>query len=159
MTIHSTPCFCGSGHPFDECCEPVLNDHGKALTPLALMRSRYTAYVLQNEAFLLQTWSPSTRPEALGLCDHRVKWLELTIHSHSEEASANTGEVEFSARFIDQDQLCTLHETSRFIRQEGLWYYLDGTGETSREKLGRNSICPCGSGKKFKRCCLLKQKE
>ena len=119
------------------------------------MRSRYTAYVLGNEPYLLATWAPSTRPAALDLEAHPVKWLQLTIHSHQHEELTGTGEVDFSARYLDRDQLCTLRENSRFVRQEGLWYYLDGTAATHRKKIGRNSPCPCGSGKKFKRCCLL----
>lgn len=155
MTHNSVPCFCCSKRPFSECCEPILQDHAKALTPQSLMRSRYTAYVLEQEEYLLATWAPSTRPASLSLQENRVKWLSLTIHSHSDEQkSGDRGEVDFSAQFIDHDQLCTLREISTFIRNSGLWYYLDGSNEISRKKLGRNASCPCGSGKKFKRCCL-----
>ncbi len=156
MTLNATPCFCCSDIPFNECCEPILQDHAKAVTPEMLMRSRYTAYVLEKEAYLLATWDPSTRPAALSLLENRVKWLKLTILSSNGQTSlSDTGEVEFSAEFIQDDQLCTLHETSTFKRSTGLWYYVDGVADISRKKLGRNGYCPCGSGKKFKRCCLL----
>lgn len=154
MTHNSAPCFCCSKLPFGECCDPILQDHTKAISPLVLMRSRYTAYVLQKEDYLLATWDPSTRPSTLALHDHPAKWLKLTIHSSSEDVAAYTGEVDFSAEFIDRDQLCILREASRFVCKAGLWYYLDGSNEIVCKKLGRNSLCPCGSGKKFKRCCL-----
>jgi SEC-C motif-containing protein len=157
MTLNATPCFCCSDIPFSECCDPILQDHAKALTPEMLMRSRYSAYVLENEAFLLATWDSSTRPESLSLEDNKVKWLKLTILSSSTQKDINdTGRVEFSAEFLQDDQLCTLHETSNFQRNTGLWYYVDGTADVSRKKLGRNGPCPCGSGKKFKRCCLVR---
>lgn len=156
MTRKSNPCFCCSDTPFSECCEPVLANHANALTPLALMRSRYTAYVLKNNRHLLTTWDFSTRPKEFNTDDGAVKWLNLTIHSHGEAADKeDCGEVEFSARFLDHEQLCTMHETSRFRRKNGLWYYIDGKNETNCTKLGRNALCPCGSGKKFKRCCLI----
>lgn len=154
MTINATPCFCCSGQPFTACCEPVLQDHYKAATPLMLMRSRYTAYILKKEEYLLATWHSSTRPARLELEKTEVKWLSLDINSHSHDTANDTmGEVEFTARYLEAEQLCSMHETSRFTRQHGLWYYLDGTCEINCEKIGRNTLCPCGSGKKFKRCC------
>ncbi|WP_136808496.1 YchJ family protein [Desulfosediminicola flagellatus] len=157
MTIKTAPCFCCSEKPFSECCEPVLQDHSKALTPHTLMRSRYTAYILENEPYLLTTWDPSTRPKKLSLDENPVKWLKLSVHSYSDvDEKSKTGEVKFSAQFLDKDHLCTMVETSRFVRHGALWYYLDGLNEINREKLARNGNCPCGSGKKFKRCCLIK---
>lgn len=155
MTHNSAPCFCCSQLPFSECCEPILLDHARALTPEMLMRSRYTAYVLGKEEYLLATWDPSTRPQTLSLEENPVKWLRLTIHSAGDgPADEDMGAVDFSAEGIDRDQLCILRETSRFRRHKGLWYYLDGSCRITHEKVGRNSPCPCGSGKKFKRCCL-----
>ena len=141
--------------PFAECCEPILTDHRRALTPLALMRSRYTAYVLGHETHLLATWAAETRPERLNLEDSKTKWLELTIHSESvDPVDESKGNVDFSARFMEHDQVCELRENSIFMRQDGLWYYLGGTPKITRTKIGRNGPCPCGSGKKYKRCCL-----
>jgi len=155
MTTHAGLCFCCSQLPFAECCEPILKDHSCALTPLALMRSRYTAYVLGHENHLLNSWAPDTRPANLGLENSKAKWLGLTIHSGSiDPTDDNKGRVDFSARFIEHDQVCELRENSIFIRQAGLWYYLGGTPRTTRTKIGRNGPCPCGSGKKYKRCCL-----
>lgn len=155
MTVNQGLCFCCSGHPFRECCEPILANHALALTPVALMRSRYTAYVLEKENHLLATWAPATRPEKLSLQGNRLKWLELVIHSETvDQPDHNTGEVDFTARFLDHDLLCELRETSSFIREEGLWYYHDGKTDLAKTKVGRNGPCPCGSGRKFKRCCL-----
>lgn len=155
MTHNFNPCFCCSDRPFNLCCEPILQDHAKAGVPEVLMRSRYTAYVLKNETYLLATWAPSTRPKRLVLEESTTKWLGLEIIDFSEiEPDADTGEVEFRARFIEGDQQCTMHERSRFIRHSDRWYYLDGDCELTRQKIARNGECPCGSGKKFKRCCL-----
>lgn len=118
------------------------------------MRSRYTAYVLKKAEYLLATWHSSTRPARLELKKDNVKWLSLDINSNNPgTVTATTGEVEFTARYLETEQLCSMHETSSFIRQHGLWYYLDGKCEVNCEKIGRNTLCPCGSGKKFKRCC------
>jgi len=155
MTSPAVLCCCCSGHLFSECCQPVLQDLSLAGTPLALMRSRYTAYVLGNEKYLLDSWAPATRPQALSLEENRVKWLGLTIHSAETVLPADSvGRVDFSARFIEGDQVAVLRENSRFIREKGLWYYLDGSCDITKTKIGRNAACPCGSGKKFKRCCL-----
>lgn len=119
------------------------------------MRSRYTAYVIGHEKHLLNSWAPETRPKLLDLENNRLKWLELIVHSDSiDQRDETKGEVDFSARYIEQDQVCELRENSRFIRNGGLWYYLDGKTEITKTKIGRNSPCPCGSGRKFKRCCL-----
>jgi len=155
MTVDPGVCFCCSQKPFSECCEPILKNHGLALTPLALMRSRYTAYVLSNEKHLLATWAQETRPENLTLQDTSPKWLELFIHGDGVDATDHDrGWVDFSARYIESDQLCTLRENSSFVRRDGLWYYMDGATQITRTKLARNAPCPCGSGRKFKRCCL-----
>lgn len=155
MTIKATPCFCCSEKPFSQCCEPVINDHAKAINPMILMRSRYSAYVIRHERHLLATWAPSSRPATLDLADGKTKWLGLVVHSHSTISSdEDTGEVDFTAKFLNGDQLCELREKSRFIRHGGLWFYLDGENDTDCITVARNGSCPCGSGKKFKRCCL-----
>ena len=155
MTIHTGLCFCCSQLPYAECCEPILADHGRALTPLALMRSRYTSYVIGHTAHLISSWAADTRPADLNLEESKTKWLKLVIHSESIDPNDdNKGWVDFSAHFIEQDQLGELREKSFFIRRNGLWYYHSGTPEITKTKIGRNGPCPCGSGKKYKRCCL-----
>lgn len=116
------------------------------------MRSRYSAYVLQRTDYLLRTWHPTTRPVNLDLAAEGVVWQGLEIIGRSH----GTGEDDEGAvEFVAHCQAGQLHERSRFIRESGQWYYLDGTllPPVQKEKLGRNDPCPCGSGRKFKKCC------
>lgn len=146
------PCPCGSGRPFGDCCGRFMAG-AAAPTAEALMRSRYTAFVLGDEDYLLRTWHRSSRPDSLGLGDSPV-WIGLEIRSSEAGGSADEeGTVEFVARYIAGGRQGTLRENSRFLREEGRWYYLDGDIREAGEKAGRNDPCPCGSGRKFKRCC------
>ena len=89
------------------------------------MRSRYSAYVLQLEDYLLATWHPSTRPAALDLsAAPQPKWLGLQVKAHTE--TDNTASVEFIARYRVGGRAQRLHEVSRFVRQEGRWHYVSG---------------------------------
>jgi SEC-C motif-containing protein len=93
------------------------------------MRSRYSAYVLGIEAYLLATWHESTRPAALGLADQSPKptWLGLSVKRH-ENPSPDTAIVEFVARLrLGGGSAERMHETSRFVREDGRWFYVDGT--------------------------------
>lgn len=92
------------------------------------MRSRYSAYVLGNEDYLLDTWHESTRPEKLGLAQATsTKWISLDINEIEQGLTNDTeGKVEFVARYKINGKAERLHETSRFCRQQGKWYYLDG---------------------------------
>jgi SEC-C motif domain protein len=90
------------------------------------MRSRYTAYVLENVAYLLETWLPTTRPVALQLDEEpRPLWIGLTVKRH-ETQDADRARVEFVARYKINGRAFKLHETSRFVRQDGRWFYVDG---------------------------------
>jgi len=64
------------------------------------------------------------------------------------------GSVDFTTRYIEGGQLSHLREKSEFLKEDNLWYYLRGEADIKKSKLERNKPCPCGSGKKFKRCCL-----
>jgi SEC-C motif-containing protein len=97
-----------------------------APTAEALMRSRYTAYTLQREDYLLATWHSSTRPSSLGLAeDTHTKWLGLEVKRH-EQQDADHAIVEFVARFKVNGRAHRLHEVSRFVREDGRWIYVDG---------------------------------
>lgn len=116
------------------------------------MRSRYSAYVLQRADYLLRTWHPSTRPENLDLVADSTVWLRLEILDRKQgSAEDEEGVVEFVAHC----QGGQLRERSRFRKEAGDWYYLDGTilPPVQKKKTGRNDPCPCGSGRKFKKCC------
>ena len=88
------------------------------------MRSRYSAFVLGDVPYLLGSWHASTRPATLAL-DAGIRWLGLEVKSH-RLTGADTAEVEFVARFRIAGQAVRQHERSRFVREDGRWYYLDG---------------------------------
>jgi SEC-C motif-containing protein len=126
LTSAKTPCPCHSGRAYGDCCGPWhagLAQGKHAPTPEALMRSRYSAYVLGLLDYLLATWHPSTAPGDLELPP--VKWLELEIRQ--AQATGDAGVVEFVARLRDNGRGARLHEISRFVREDGRWLYIDGT--------------------------------
>ena len=92
------------------------------------MRSRYCAYVLNDENYLIQTWHPSTRPPSLELMQQPVvKWLGLKIiATNAGGKHDHEGTVEFVARYKTEGKATRLHEVSRFVKEEGKWYYVDG---------------------------------
>ena len=93
------------------------------------MRSRYTAYVLGNESYLLATWHLTTRPAALHLDEEpRPRWIGLTV-KRQEQQDEDRAVVEFVARYKLNGRAFKLHETSRFVRAEGRWFYVDGDAE------------------------------
>lgn len=117
-------CPCGSGKAFESCCGPYLAGE-PAPTPEALMRSRYTAYVLRNADYLRRTWHSSSRPAELDL-EEVVKWLGLKVIRAKGGAGDENGTVEFVARFKVGGKAHRLEEKSRFVREDGRWVYLDG---------------------------------
>ncbi len=118
------------------------------------MRSRYTAFTLGNNDFLKKSWARETRPGEINSDDKAIRWLDLQIERcEGGTKDSSKGTVSFTARFMGGGHLCYLHEKSSFIKKDGLWFYLDGETESTTEKIGRNRPCPCGSGKKHKRCC------
>ncbi len=157
-------CPCGSGIALSECCGPLLVGDKHAASAEQLMRSRYSAYVLNNDKYLASTWHPSMRsPDISDDDQQKPDWLGLEIvNTVAGKPDDTEGTVEFIARFKIDNQAGRLHEKSQFIKEEGRWYYLDGESQeapppktvTKKEKIGRNEPCPCGSGKKYKRCCL-----
>lgn len=123
--MKSTACPCGSGKNFATCCAPYLEGQP---TPNAesLMRSRYTAFTLQKEDYLLSSWHPATRPERLDLhADPQPKWLGLDVKQHRQQ-DATHATVTFVARYRIEGRGQRLSETSRFVLEEGRWYYVDG---------------------------------
>lgn len=120
------PCPCGGG-AYGSCCGRwhAGPDRLAAPTPEALMRSRYTAYALGIVAYLLDTWHPSTRPAALDPVDPAVRWLGLEIRRAAMDGEAH-GIVEFVARSKLGGRAHRLRETSRFVREDGRWLYVDG---------------------------------
>ena len=120
----SDSCPCGSGQPYGRCCAP-WHEGAAPPTAEALMRSRYSAYVLKLEDYLLATWHPDTRPSELDLAADGSKWLGLEVKKHTEQ-DATHATVEFVARYRIAGKGHRLHEISRFVREDGRWYYRDG---------------------------------
>lgn len=121
------------------------------------MRSRYTAYVLRNDKYLLKTWYSDQRPEP-GEHNPGLHWEGLDIlNTEAGGAEDKEGVVEFVARYRVDGRYEQLHERSYFKRYRNRWYYVDGEDlaplPVSSHKVGRNDPCPCGSGKKYKKCC------
>jgi SEC-C motif domain protein len=120
-------CPCGSQTAYAACCGRWHTGplHLQAPDAQALMRSRYSAYVMGLEDYVLDTWHPSTKPERPMELDPSVRWLGLEVRRH-ELAGGEHAIVEFVARSKLGGRAARLHETSRFVREGGRWYYLDG---------------------------------
>lgn len=157
-------CPCGSGQKFEACCGPIIAGTAPAATAEALMRSRYTAYVKHVYDHLKVSLSAAEQQdfavEQAKQWSEQSEWLGLKILHTEQGGPADTeGTVEFVARFRSGGKEHEHHETARFAREEGRWVYagqVEETVETFRRespKVGRNDPCPCGSGKKFKKCC------
>ncbi|HEU0282655.1 MAG TPA: YchJ family metal-binding protein [Gallionella sp.] len=123
MAVKPSPCPCGAAD-YAACCGRY-HDGEPAPDAMALMRSRYSAYVLKLEAYLLAAWHPGTRPAALDLAADNTRWLGLQVKGHTSE-SADRATVEFVARYKIGGRAYRLHEISRFVREEGQWFYLNG---------------------------------
>ncbi len=119
-------CYCGSGRPYATCCGRLHSGAENAASAEALMRSRYSAYVLGLEPYLLATWHASTRPAALDLAEEAgTKWLGLEV-KRQQVQDASHATVEFVARYRVAGRGYRLHETSRFVCEDGRWFYVDG---------------------------------
>jgi len=122
-----TPCPCGLPADYDACCGRYHAGplRGQAPTAEALMRSRYSAFQRGLLDYLLATWHPSTRPAELQPEPPGLRWLGLEVRRHTP-IDADHASVEFVARSKLGGRAQRLHETSRFVREQGRWYYLDG---------------------------------
>ena len=120
-------CPCGTGHPYADCCGRWHTGALHLQTPdaAALMRSRYSAYELSLTGYLLATWHPTTRPASMEAPDASLRWLGLDVRSHLA-IDADHATVEFVARSKSGGRAHRLHEISRFVREAGRWYYVDG---------------------------------
>jgi SEC-C motif-containing protein len=120
------PCPCGSGQGYAQCCGRYIEGAEVAPTAEALMRSRYSAYTLLREDYLLATWHASTRPAQFGLAEEAAaKWLGLEI-KRGEQQDAGHAVVEFVARYKIAGRAHRMREVSRFVREGGRWFYVDG---------------------------------
>lgn len=160
-----TNCPCGSGLGYDSCCEPFITGKAQAPTPEALMRSRYSAFSMLAIDYLYETLAPGHRDDfnraETETWAKSAQWQGLDINATAGGGEGeDEGTVDFTARFRLEGRNEAHRELSLFRRVDGRWYYVDGqVGGPKPEqrrvavKAGRNDPCPCGSGKKFKKCC------
>ena len=157
-------CPCCSGKSYAECCEKIIRGEKKAATPEELMRARYSAYAKGEIDFIIDSTHSSQRDssdrEELRKWSLNSEWLGLEIlNTEKGGPEDNEGFVEFIATYSDRSVKMEHHEYSEFRRENGDWYFYDGkiVGQKpfvrTEPKVGRNDPCPCGSGKKFKKCC------
>jgi len=156
-------CPCGSGLSYEACCGPIIAG-APAPTAEALMRSRYSAYAKHEIAHLERSLSAAERKdfaaEEAKRWSESSEWLGLTI-MRTEKGGVNDTEglVEFSAKYRVEGKDQEHVETAVFGREEGQWVYtgqqkpITQTVKRETPKIGRNDPCPCGSGKKYKKCC------
>jgi SEC-C motif domain protein len=157
-------CPCGSGKTYERCCEPFIRGEGHPETAEQLMRSRYSAYALQEIPYIHDTIHPDFREDWDE--EGALKWSKSSVWNGLEIIQTKAGgpaddqgTVEFIARFSMEDDRLQHHELAAFEKVAGRWYFKDGEmvkpKQVKREspKIGRNDPCPCGSGKKFKKCC------
>lgn len=164
-TIKSTDkCPCGSGKTYAECCEPLITGKSKALTAEALMRARYTAYVVHAIDFIINTCETGEQiaeidRKATEDWSNKSTWHGLKIlRTEKGTESDEEGIVEFEATYTQKGIRDIHHEIAGFKKVEGEWLYAEGmirptTVVRETRKVGRNEPCPCGSGKKYKNCC------
>lgn len=148
-------CPCGSERVYSACCGPYLQGQAIPATPEELMRSRYTAYSQANMDYIQRTMTGSPlrgfNPEETRIWAAQAQWLSLKVISAPlPSAGSQVGYVEFIAVFIQRENRQVIYERSEFQRNGERWFYIGGR----TPKINRNDECPCGSGKKSKRCCL-----
>lgn len=157
-------CPCGSEKNYSDCCQPLIKGEKKAETAEALMRARYTAHVKTEVDFIHDTTHPKKRGgfdrKQVTAWSKKSEWLSLNINAKEAGGPEDeTGTVEFTARYREKEKLVEHHEIAEFARKDGTWFFLDGNPvrpvQSIRQgpKTGRNDPCPCGSGKKYKKCC------
>lgn len=153
-------CPCGSLKKVQHCCEPIINKTTMPETPESLMRSRYSAYVFGNYEYIYETYSKA------GQLTHTIEDIETTakgttwlgLRVLSSFAMGNEGEVEFIAYYKINNGCYQMHEHSYFVFEQQRWKYDKGKmlHKTGKLKVSRNQPCICGSGQKYKGCCLLR---
>jgi len=158
--IDNMLCLCGSGMSQSDCCHLLHCGAKFAPTAEALMRSRYSAYVMKNESYLLETWDRNSRPTTIDFArEEDIEWRYLQIINIKKGGTKDRkGIVEFKAYYRQDGEEYAMNEVSRFVKKTGRWFYLDGivksVGKVEQPShQGKNAPCSCGSGKKFKRCC------
>jgi len=153
-------CYCGSNETYENCCGVYHSEIGYPKTALKLMKSRYSAFAAKKIEYLVDT----THPDLDAVYDDLDAWAKATewkkleiIECTSGRVSDEFGEVEFKATYsTESTKLNVHHEKSQFKKVDGKWKYYSGELNPKSKTtsfVGRNDPCPCGSGKKHKKCC------
>jgi SEC-C motif-containing protein len=157
-------CPCGSQLSYEECCRPLIAGEREAQTAEQLMRSRYSAYVEKELPYLRTSLHPEHRDDYDEKSSREwaesAEWHGLEIlNTVGGGPDDQNGQVEFAAEFTQQGVRQRHHELATFARHGGKWYFVSGKEVRPKPvvretpKIGRNEPCPCGSGKKHKKCC------
>ena len=146
-------CPCGLGM-YAECCQPLHIGQERAQTAAQLMRSRYSAFALQQIDYIVQTTAQGQQAfldvPAIAAWSQDNQWLKLEVVQAQEKLDKNHAQVEFKAHYHDGQQAHVHHEISHFVKHNATWYFLDPTVEM---QITMKQACICGSMKKFKQCC------
>ncbi|MBU3002715.1 YchJ family protein [Paraglaciecola arctica] len=157
MTTTNKNCFCGNKVSFESCCQPIITGQVEAQTAEKLMRSRYSAYVIEDYAYILRTYAFEQRTDlTLNILADSAKdtrWLSLQVLKHLPNTTS--AQVEFKAFYKIEQQYFVMHELSDFVMIDNIWLYTSGSilKDSGVFQPQRNSRCLCGSGRKFKKCC------
>jgi SEC-C motif domain protein len=162
MTENNQICPCGSGASFAECCQPIIDGKRESQTAEELLRARYVAFVTGAIDFIVATTHSRTRPEidipSIREWSHTSIWRGLQI-LETKDVDDNKAYLSFEARFTQGGKDRIHREKSLFERENGHWRFKTGdelknpTVRYEAPRTGRNEPCPCGSGKKYKKCC------
>jgi SEC-C motif domain protein len=159
-------CHCGAVLSFEKCCEPYILKESSPETAEQLMRSRYSAFAVGAVDYIYETHHPSKRSEVSK--DEIMSWSQEStwnglevIESSAGQKKDEKGVVEFVARYSTNNQKYSHHEQASFQKIDGNWFFVDGKiikniMKNPNKHVGRNDPCICGSGKKYKKCCLIK---
>ncbi len=155
------PCACGTGQTFADCCKPILDQKKPAATAEQLMRSRFTAHVARDYVHLHRTYAKTSKePYVAEEGEGGRDWTRLVIHSHDLGTKPDMAFVDFTAYYREGDAEHAFHEKAEFQHADGTWLYTRPVRQgpapikVTQAAIGRNDPCPCGSGKKHKKCCL-----
>jgi SEC-C motif domain protein len=154
-------CPCGSNTDYTQCCGVFINEGKTPASAEQLMRSRYTAYTQANINYIERTMrAPANAdfdPDATKTWAQQVEWIKLEIANIKEGKQKSF--IEFFVIYSHNQKRYVMHELSEFHFEDGSWYYVNGIAPEIKkkpivsDKFSRNEPCPCGSQKKYKKCC------
>jgi len=164
MELRMDICPCGSEMKYAECCRPLISGERRAETAEQVMRARYSAYVMKEMEYILTSLHPDHRSDhdekSSRAWAERAVWHGIEINNKVKGGPTDSeGQVEFTVSFTENGTRHEHHEWSTFKKDNGIWYFETGKVLPPKQvvrmepKTGRNDPCPCGSGKKFKKCC------